>query len=133
MRRTQTWALAAAVLVAGAAGCSRAAQSADAAGTVAPQRARAQLLVENSNLADLHVFVVSSGGSPMRIGFVAGESTAHFTLDGSYATGNPVSIVAVPVAGMGAARSDPLAIFGGETVTFRVQPELGLSYATVRR
>jgi uncharacterized lipoprotein len=125
------WVVAAVVLVVGVSGCSSASQSAAAAGNAAPARAAVRLHVENNNYADMNIFVVD-GGMHIRVGLVPGHSTADLPLRRPVPTGLPVRIVGVAIGGGGTATSDPLTLFGGESVTFMVQPQLTMSFATVR-
>jgi hypothetical protein len=131
MNRMRVSVLVMTALMIGVIGCSRAMQSAGPAGDVASVDDAVRLRVTNNNFADMDVFVIQ-GGMQMRLGFVPGESAVSFALPHAVRSGAPVRIVAVPIGGQGFASSDPLTIFGGETVTFTIQPELALSFAMVR-
>jgi uncharacterized lipoprotein len=131
MRRMCVWIVAAAMFVVGVTGCSSASRSAAAAGNAAPARAGVRVHVENNNYADMNIFVVD-GGMRMRVGFVPGHSTADLQLRRPVPTGLPMRIIGVPIGGGGVATSEPLTLFGGESVTFMVQPQLAMSFAMVR-
>jgi hypothetical protein len=132
MKSMRTLALAATVLVAAATtGCSRAMRSTDTTSEIAPVGDAVRLRVTNNNFADMNIFVID-GGMRTRVGFVQGESTADLPLGRWYRPGTPMRLVATPVGGAGVAASDPMTLFGGETVTFTIQPDLVTSYASVR-
>jgi hypothetical protein len=79
----------------------------------------------------MKVFVVVEG-SWKYIGSVDGRSRTSFDLWAFRRSGAPLRILATPVNGQGAARSDPLTVLPGQTVTFTIEQDLALSSATVR-
>jgi hypothetical protein len=132
MKSMRTLALAATVFAAVVTtACSRATRSADIASEIAPVGSAVRLHVNNNHFADMNVFVID-GGMRTRVGFVPGESAADLPLDRWYRPGTPMRLVASPIGGGGVAASDPVTLFGGETVTFTIQPDLVTSYASVR-
>ncbi len=113
-------------------GCGRTAGGTSEASTLAPVAGNATVVVQNDNFADVDVFVVRGGDVLARLGMVNGESTATFTVDPSLFPTGRLSLIARPIGGVGAARSGPLVVDGGETVTFTISPDLQASMATVR-
>jgi hypothetical protein len=54
-----------------------------------------------------------------------------FKVDRIYVPTGTVAFVANPIGGTGTARTGPLSVSGGQTITFLSQPELAQSTATV--
>ncbi len=117
-----------------AAGCAHSRQSvwAQSATGVAPAARTAALVVQNHNVADLDVFVVGEGGLSTHLGMVPGESTEKFAIDPSLFPTGTLRVVGAPIGGSGVARSGPLLVDAGQTITFTVEPDLAASTATVR-
>jgi hypothetical protein len=94
--------------------------------------APALLVVKNNNFLDMDIFVAPDGGRPLiRLGTATGNSTASFKVDRMYFPTGTVAFVANPIGGTGTARTGPLSVSGGQTITFLIQPELAQSTATV--
>jgi hypothetical protein len=86
--------------------------------------------VRNENYLDMNVFVVA-GGMPRRLGQVTGNSAADFTIAWSVAYGQPISLTAVPIGGMGSVNSGALSVGPGQVVDFKIGSVLRQSMATV--
>ena len=132
MKPIHTRAAVAALLVCGAVGCGGAARrprndvvATRVIGDALPLR------VQNNTPGDMNVFVVVDGAWKC-IGTVTGLRSATFELGALERNGAPLRIRATPVRGQGAAHSDPLTVFPGQTVTFTIEPDLARSSATVR-
>jgi hypothetical protein len=78
------------------------------------------------------VFVLRDGDVSTRLGTVAGESAEKFAIDPSLFPNGSLRLVATPIGSTGVARSGPLLIDAGQTITFTVEPDLAASMATVR-
>ncbi len=128
--RTRTLTMALAALAASA--CGRTSASSAANAVLAPVAGGATVVVQNQNFADVDVFVVRDGDIQTRLGMVNGESTAKFTVDQSLFPTGTLNLIARPIGGLGAARSGPVLVGPGETVTFTIDPDLRASAATVR-
>jgi hypothetical protein len=87
--------------------------------------------VQNNSGADMKILVVD-GGAWRSIGFVGGGETATFDVPGLNRTGAPLQILATPLSGRGSARSGPLTVLVGQTVTFTIETDLARSFAIVR-
>lgn len=131
MKRIHTWAVAAAMITCGGAGCGGAVQRAQEAAAIATATDAVPLRVQNNNPADVKIFVVV-GGTWKYIGFVAGRSSDNFELGALDRTGAPLRILATPVGGRESAHSEPLTVFPGQTVTFTIEADLAVSSALVR-
>ncbi|MFN2566019.1 MAG: hypothetical protein ABR499_13565 [Gemmatimonadaceae bacterium] len=135
MRKMLGWALAAAILVGcitGVAGCGRAAQSAAAAHDVtALSDDGVRLRVQNNTGVDMKILVVD-GGTWKSIGFAGAQSTVSFDVGGLNQSGAPLRILATPIGAEGAARSGPLTVLPGQTVTFTIEADLARSFAIIR-
>jgi hypothetical protein len=108
------------------AGCARA-TTVDAA-----QSSDATLRVDNHNFNDVDIFVVHPGEVPQRLGMVTGVSSGSFAIPRTLLANQPIRVTAVPIGGVGEARSGPLTVYGGQTVQFTVEADLHLSTAVVR-
>ena len=113
-------------------GCGCGSTTAGMGTALAPVAGGVTVVVQNQNFADVDVFVVRDGAVVTRLGMVNGESTARFPIDPSLFPTGSLSLVARPIGGSGVARSGPVLVNGGQTVTFTIQPELAASMATVR-
>ena len=105
---------------------------AESAGDVAPARRTATLVVQNHNFADVDIYVVRDGDVSTRLGTVTGESTERFAIDPSLFPTGTLRLIGTPIGGSGAARSGPLLVNPGQTITFTVEPDLAASAATVQ-
>lgn len=90
------------------------------------------VVVDNHNFADVEVFVVRDREVSMRLGMVNGASAAKFDVDPSLFPTGTIALVARPIGARGEARSGPLVVSAGQTVTFTIEPDLRASMATVR-
>jgi hypothetical protein len=136
MRRcVETWALAAALAVAGATGCSRAVRpplpTVSARGIVDVMSDEVPLWVRNNTQAGVKVFVLDDG-EWRDLGFVAAGSTESFDVVDLTPAGAPLRLLAIPSNGQGSARAGPLTVLLGQAVTFTIEPELTRSFAVVR-
>jgi len=89
------------------------------------------LRVHNNGPTEMKILVVE-GGMWKYIGSVPARSHATFELSAEGWSGAPLRVRATPVGGQGAAHSDPLTVFPGQTVTFTIEADLAASSATVR-
>jgi hypothetical protein len=86
--------------------------------------------VRNENFLDMNVAVVV-GGQPRRLGTVAGNSTANFTINWSVANGQTIVLTASPIGGRGSASSGQLNVGVGQVVDFKIASVLRQSVASV--
>ena len=121
-----------AMLSAGAVGCHRQQVPAASASAPAASSSTVALVVDNENFENFDVFLVQGSGMRTRLGMVSGAGTTSYTLAPDLWAGGTVRVVAKPIGGFGTARSDPLTVFGGSTITFTIEPDVSASYATVR-
>ena len=128
----RTGLLIAAMLCTGAVGCRRQQMAAAPASAPAAQGSTVRLVVDNENTSSFDLYVVNNDGWRTRMGTVDPLATAHYTLTPDLWSGGTVRVLATSLGAFGAARSDPLMVSGGNTITFIVQPDLRASYATVR-
>jgi hypothetical protein len=131
MKQAQILVVAAALLTCADTGCASAPRRRPDAEAVHLIGDALPLRVQNNMPTDMSVFIVVDG-SWKRIGFVAGHRSATFEIGAIERNGAPLRILATPVHGGGTARSDPLTVFPGQTVTFTIEPDLAHSVATVR-
>jgi hypothetical protein len=113
-------------------GCGRTSGLTGGASALVPAVRGATVVVQNDNFADVDVFVARDAEVLTRLGMVNGESTAKFAVDPSLFPTGTLALVARPIGGSGAARSGPLVVDAGQTVTFTISPDLRASMATVR-
>jgi hypothetical protein len=138
MNGRRQWRLAAAALALAASACVRHARSsATATGDVVPADAAAnaapiELVVQNRYTLDVDVFVVSPGGERTRVGTVTALSNHTFSLRPASLPSGEVRLLADPIGGRGVARSGPISVMPGTTITFNIEPDLRLSNAVVR-
>ncbi len=112
--------------------CERNFATADAEAVTPSTPEAVRLVVQNNNFADVDVYVVRDGDATTRLGTVTGESNATFVVEPSLFPTGTLALVAQPIGGFGAARSGPVSVSPGQTVTFTIQPDLRTSMATVR-
>jgi hypothetical protein len=120
------------MLAIAAAGCHRQQTAAAPAAAPAAHGSPVHLVVDNNNVSDFDVFLVQGNGTRSRLGTVDGGQVDSYSLQSGLWTGPTVGIVATPIGGFGAARSGPLTVDPGDTITFTIQPNLGTSFATVK-
>jgi hypothetical protein len=111
--------------------CARTMASPGANAATAPSGA-ATVVVQNNNFSDVDVFTVQDGTVTTRLGMVTGGSTATFAVDPSFFPTGQLGLIATPIGGSGVARSGPVLVNSGKTVTFMIQPDLRSSMATVQ-
>jgi hypothetical protein len=92
----------------------------------------AALVIRDHNFNDMDVYAAGPRGARIRVGFAPGETTTRLPLPPSLVGVGTLRLTADPVGGFGAARTDPLVVTAGDTVTFTIEQDLGLSVATVR-
>jgi hypothetical protein len=132
LKRIPAWAIVVAILTCGgAAACGTAARRPPDVGGARFIVESLPLRVQNHSPADMNVFVVEDGAWK-RIGFVGALGSATFELGVLERNGAPLRILAVPVSGRGAARSEPLTVLPGQTATFTIEADLARSSAVVR-
>ena len=86
--------------------------------------------IRNENFLDMNVYVVVSGVA-RRLGTVAGNSTADFTVSWSVANGQPITVTASPIGGRGTATSGALNVGVGQMIDFKIATQLRQSVASV--
>lgn len=92
----------------------------------------ATLDVTNHNFADMNVYAISENGSPRRLGMAGGLGSTTFTLPYETFSSGPVSIVAVPIGGLGAAGSGAISVQSGQTIQFTIEQNLNMSSVMLR-
>jgi hypothetical protein len=112
--------------------CGRTPTPRGAVASLAPAGGGVTVVVDNHNFAEMDVYVVRAGDILTRLGMVDGESKAQFLVDPSLFPTGTLGLLARPIGGFGAARSGPIPVGAGETVTFTIEPDLRASMATVR-
>jgi hypothetical protein len=90
------------------------------------------VLVTNNNYWDMKVYALIGSSVSIRLGTVTGVSSARFTAQPSMFPTGTLHLVASQLGGRDMADSGPLPVFGGESVTFTIQPNTGTSFAFVR-
>lgn len=86
--------------------------------------------VKNENFLDMNVYAVVSGVQ-RRLGTVAGNSTANYTIPWSFVNGQGLQMLAVPIGGRGSAASGSLNPGYGQMIDFLIASQLRQSVATV--
>ena len=112
-------------------GCATRERTGSAAGEVGSATEAVSVVVENDNFSDVNVYAVR-GAERVRLGTVTGNTSAKLTLSPSLYTGDGVSLVAIPIGGVGAASSGRLTLSPGDEVKFRIMPILNQSTVFVR-
>jgi hypothetical protein len=129
MTKLTTW-LAAAVVSASLVGCAGNGKVQD--GPAPPAQADARVEVTNNNWADMRVFV-ERGGMRVRLGTVTSMRTASFRIPRTMMnqSGN-LRLVADPIGSPERHTSQPLTIWPGQRVEFRIENHLAVSSISVR-
>jgi len=97
---------------------------------VAKRKNTAELLVENSNWLDAHLYLVRDG-MLTSLGFVSGLGKEHLTLPALATAGaGEVQILVLPIGGSNAYLSPDLVINPGDQVELTVENQLSLSTVT---
>lgn len=101
----------------------------EAAGDVSPSNA-IFVKIANNNFLDMNVYSVVQG-LQTRLGMVTGNGTGNFVIDRSLG-GSDVRIIATPIGGSGRATTGSLAVSPGQTIDFRIGPQLANSTVIIR-
>jgi hypothetical protein len=88
--------------------------------------------VQNANYWDMKIYAVLDGSARLRLGTATGLTSTRFTATRSMFPTGRLRLVALQLGGRGIADPGDVQVFGGESVTFTIQPSLGTSYAFVR-
>ncbi len=86
--------------------------------------------VENQNFYDMDVYVVADGLAT-RLGTVTGNRDESFVLDPSVVA-QDLRLVATPIGGNGRASSGVLVVAPGQSITFKIAPQLRNSTTFIR-
>ncbi len=88
--------------------------------------------IVNHNFANMTVYAISDGGSARRLGTAGGLDSTTLTLPYDIFASGSVNLVAVPLAGFGAAGSGPVNVQSGQTIRFTIEADLNMSSVVVR-
>ncbi|NJD18235.1 MAG: hypothetical protein FIA95_02995 [Gemmatimonadetes bacterium] len=100
--------------------------------TVAKQKNTADLLVENGNWLDAHLYLVREG-MLTSLGFVGGLAKEHLVLPSlATSTGFPVQILVLPIGSTSAYVTPDIMVNPGDQVELMVENQLSLSAVMVR-
>ena len=133
--KTTCWSaiiLSALTLAVGACARNAALYENSANGDVSPMADSVAVTVTNNNFDDMRVYAVTDGGMPIRLGIVTALSSGTFTARRAMFPSGTLRLVASPLAGSGVARSGPLQVSGGQSVSFTIESNLAASFGTVQ-
>lgn len=100
--------------------------------TVTKAKNTAELLVENGNWLDAHLYLVRDG-MLTSLGFVGGLSNERLTLPSlATSTGSPVQLLVLPIGSTSAYLTPDLMVNPGDKVELMVENQLSLSTVAVR-
>ena len=96
-----------------------------------PAGEKVRVTVDNNSFSDFDLFVEADGGARSRLATVQAGTESEYKVTASPSTGT-IQLVATPVGRHGITRTGPLPVVGGSAVTFTIEPNLRMSYSTVR-
>ena len=116
-------------LVVAVAACSR--NNPETGADFDPRPEPISVFVKNENFLDVNVSIVT-GGVSRRLGQVSGNGSSDFKLNASFANGQSVSVIAVPIGQSTRYTSPGLQVRPGQRIEVRIAASLRQSSTVVR-